>query len=85
MEFNDLNIAILITIYTKRGKSKTAHYPGEYICKRFPSHQRGKVKKRIEKLHRKGYLSLKPHPSGLSYGLSDEGWKVAKELEAETS
>ena len=27
------------------------------------------------------YVSLKPHPLGMSYGLSDKGWKVAKELE----
>ena len=43
----------------------------------------GKIKKRVEKLKRMGYIFSKPHPSGMSYGLSEKGWEVARELEKE--
>ena len=81
MELTELDIAIILTIYTRGNRSKKAHFPIEFICRGFPSHRHGKIKKRVEKLRRAGYISLKPHPSGMSYGLSDKGWKVAKELE----
>lgn len=55
----------------------------EFICKGFPTHQHGKVKKSVDKLKRKGYLYVKPHPSGISYGLTEEGWIAAKKLEGE--
>ena len=81
MELTELDIAIILTIYTRGNRSKKAHFPIEFICRGFPSHLHGKIKKRVEKLRRGGYVSLKPHPSGMSYGLSDKGWKEAKELE----
>jgi hypothetical protein len=83
MDLTELDLAILVTIFVKGGKSKTAHFPEEFICRCFPAHHQGAVKKRLKALRRGGYLSIKPHPSGASYGLSDEGWHVAKELEAE--
>jgi len=83
MELTELDRAILITIFVKGGKSKTAHFPEEFVCSHFPTHQQGAVKKRLKALRRGGYLSIKPHPSGASYGLSDEGWDIARESEAE--
>jgi hypothetical protein len=83
MELTELDLAILVTILLKGGKSKTAHFPEEFVCRCFPTHQQGAVKKRLKALRRGGYLSIKPHPSGASYGLSDEGWNVAKGLEAD--
>ncbi|MCW3130339.1 MAG: hypothetical protein N2V75_09625 [Methanophagales archaeon] len=80
MELTELDRAIILTIYTRGNRSKKAHFPIEFICRGFPSYLHGKIKKRVEKLRRAGYVSLKPHPSGMSYGLSDKGWKVAKEL-----
>ena len=81
MELTELDTAVILTIYTRGSRSKKAHFPIEFICRGFPSHLHGRIKKRVEKLRRAGYVSLKPHPSGMSYGLSDKGWKVAKELE----
>lgn len=81
MELTSLDRAIIITMYFRGGKSKTAHFPLEFIVKGFPSHLHGTIKKRVIKLTREGYLYVKPHPSGMSYGLADAGWKLAKELE----
>lgn len=83
MELTELDKAIIITIFRRGGKSKKAHFPVEFICKGFPSHLHDLIKRRILKLRRNGYLSIKPHPSGPSFGLTDEGWNVAKELEQE--
>ncbi|MFO7967065.1 MAG: hypothetical protein R6U44_05655 [Archaeoglobaceae archaeon] len=80
MDLTELEKAVIITIYIRGDKSKKAHLPIEFICKGFPTHQHGKIKKNVDKLKRKGYLYVKPHPSGSSYGLTDEGWKIAKKL-----
>ncbi|MCW7074588.1 MAG: hypothetical protein OCU24_01880 [Candidatus Methanospirare jalkutatii] len=82
-KLTELDKAILLTIYTRGGKSKKAHFPVEFICRGFPSHLHGKIKKRVEKLKRKGYIFSKLNPSGMSYGLSEKGWEVARELEKE--
>lgn len=81
MELTELDKAVIITIYIRGDRSKKAHSPIEYICKSFPTPQHGKIKKSVDKLRRKGYLYSKPHPSGKSYGLTDKGWIVAKDLE----
>lgn len=81
MELTELDKAVIITIYIRGDRSKKAHFPIEFICKGFPTHHHGKIKKSVDKLRRKGYLYTKPHPSGNSYGLTDEGWKIARELE----
>ncbi|MFO7966487.1 MAG: hypothetical protein R6U44_02690 [Archaeoglobaceae archaeon] len=80
------DIAITITTYEPgeiEAKKLTSHFSIELICKGFPTHHHGKIKKSVNKLRRKGYLYTKPHPSGNSYGLTDEGRRVAKELEEE--
>jgi hypothetical protein len=81
MELTRFDKAIIVTIFIRSGRSKTAHFPLEFIHKGFPSHLRGKIKKRVIKLKRAGYIYVKPHPSGVSYGLTDAGWKLAKKLE----
>ncbi|MFP3910337.1 MAG: hypothetical protein ACLFVX_10840 [Archaeoglobaceae archaeon] len=83
MELTELEKAVIITIYIRGDRTKKAHFPVEFICKGFPysTHQHGKVKKSVDKLKRKGYLYVKPHPSGSSYGLTEEGWITAKKLE----
>jgi hypothetical protein len=81
MELTSLDRAIILTLYIRGGRSKTAHFPIEFVYRGFPSHLSGKIKKRIIKLKRGGYIYVKPHPSGVSYGLTGEGWRVAKELE----
>ena len=81
MELTRLDKAIIITMYLRGGRSKTAHFPLEFIVKGFPSHIHGKIKKRVIKMKRAGYIYVKPHPSGVSYGLTDEGWKLAMKLE----
>lgn len=83
MELTSLDKAVIVTMYARSGKSKTAHFPLEFIVKGFPTHLHGKIKKRVIKLKREGYLYVKPHPSGVSYGLTDAGWKLAKKLEEE--
>lgn len=81
MELTELDKVVIVTIYVRGNRSKKAHFPVDFICKGFPSHQRGEVKRRVRKLRKRGYLSIKPHPSGMSYGLTDEGWRIAQELE----
>jgi len=81
MELTELDKVIIVAIYTRGDRSKKAHFPVEFICKGFPSHLHGEVKRRVRKLRKRGYLSLKTHPSGTSYGLTDEGWRKAQELE----
>jgi len=83
VELTSLDRAIIVTMYVRGGKSKTAHFPLEFVTKGFPSHLHGKIKKRVIKLKREGYLYVKPHPSGMSYGLTDAGWKLAMMLEEE--
>lgn len=85
MELTSLDKAIIVTMYLRGGRSKSAHFPLEFIHKGFPSHLHGKIKKRVIKLKRERYLYVKPHPSGVSYGLTDEGWRLAKELEKEAA
>ena len=80
MHLTELDKAILVTIYRRGKRSKKAHFPIEFICKGYPSHLHGMIKRRVEKLVAKDYLYAKPHPSGRSYGLSDKGWRVAMEL-----
>jgi hypothetical protein len=58
-ELTELDTAIILTIYTRGNRSKKAHFPIEFICKGFPSHLHGRIKKRVEKLRRVGYVSLK--------------------------
>jgi hypothetical protein len=72
-------------LYIRGGRSKIAHFPLEFIRRDFPSHLSGKIKKRVIKLKRGGYIYVKPHPSGVSYGLTGEGWRVAQELEEEAN
>ena len=81
MELTELDKSVLVTIYSRGDRSKKAHFPIEFICKGSPSHLHGMIKKRVRTLRRKGYLSMKPHPSGMSYGLTDKGWRTARELE----
>ena len=83
MELTSLDKAIIVTIFIRGGRSKKAHFPLEFIYKGFPSHLHGKIKKRVIKLKRAGFLYVKPHPSGVSYGLTDSGWELAKKLEEE--
>ena len=56
MELIELDIAIILTIYTRGNRSKKAHFPIEFIRKGFPSHLHGKIKKRVEKLRRAEYV-----------------------------
>ncbi|MCD6493091.1 MAG: hypothetical protein J7K36_04745 [Archaeoglobaceae archaeon] len=79
----ELDKAVLFTIYKRANKSKKAHFPIEFICKGFPTHQHGFIKRSVEKLRKRGLLYVKPHPSGRSYGLTDEGWELARKLEEE--
>jgi len=81
MDLTDLDKSILVTIYSRGGRSKTAHFPEDFICRGYPSHLHGKIKKRIRRLRIEGILYIKPHPSGPSYGLTNTGWEKAKELE----
>ena len=81
MQLTELDQAVIVSIYAKGHKSKQAHHPIDFICKGFPSHLHGKIKKSVRKLRKRGFVYRKPHPSGESYGLTDAGWKKAKELE----
>jgi len=85
MELTSLDKAIILTLYVRGGRSKKAHFPIEFIYMGFPSHLSGKIKKRVIKLKRGGYIYVKPHPSGVSYGLTGEGWRVAQELEEDAN
>ena len=49
-KLTELDKAILLTIYTRGGKSRRAHFPVEFICRGFPSHLHGKIKNRVETL-----------------------------------
>ncbi|AGK62219.1 hypothetical protein Asulf_02266 [Archaeoglobus sulfaticallidus PM70-1] len=83
MELTELDKAIIVTIYKRSGKSKKAHFPIEFICKGYPKHLHGMIKSRVKKLVKLGYLYNKPHPSGMSYGLTNDGWQLAKKLHEE--
>ena len=81
MDLTELDKAIIYTIYRRGNRSKKAHFPIEAICRGFKPHLHGLIKRRVNFLVSKGYLYVKPHPSGRSYGLTDLGWKVAMILE----
>ena len=83
MDLTELDKAIIYTIYRRGNRSKKAHFPIEAICRGFPTHLHGLIKRRVKYLVSKGYLYVKPHPSGHSYGLTDLGWKTAMRLEEE--
>jgi len=83
MELTELDKAILVTISKRSGKSKKAHFPIEFICKGFPKHLHRMIKNRVKKLVKLGYLYTKPHPSGMSYGLTSDGWYLAEKLDEE--
>ena len=83
MELTEIDKAVLVTIYRRSGRSKKAHFSVEFICKGYPKHLHGIIKSRIRKLVNLGYLYVKPHPSGLSYGLTNNGWQLAKKLDEE--
>lgn len=83
MLLTELDRTVIVSIYVKGNRSKHAHLPIDFICKGFPSHLHGKVKRSVRKLRKRGFIYRKPHPSGDSYGLTDAGWKEVKELEKE--
>jgi hypothetical protein len=83
MVLTQLGRIILIRIYRKGNKSETAHFPMEAICRFNSRHKYDLVKNEVLKLRKEGYLYVKPHPSGRSYGLTAEGWRIAKESEEE--
>ncbi len=83
MNLTELDKAIIYTIYRRGNRSKKAHFPIEAICRGFPTHLHGLIKRRVKYLVSKGFLYVKPHPSGYSYGLTDLGWKTAMKLEEE--
>ncbi len=85
MKLTELDKAIIYTIYRRGNRSKKAHFPVEAICRGYPTHLHGTIKRRVKYLISKGCLYAKPHPGGRSYGLTDLGRDIARELEEELS
>jgi hypothetical protein len=76
----EIECATLIALADACNYSLHAHPPIEAICKRFPSHLHGDVKKALKKLGKKGSCILHPTKGTDTYYISKGGLDMANSL-----
>lgn len=71
--------AVLQSICKATKISKHAHVPEHAFIKKFPGAER-EARKALKKLISYGYVQMHPTRGGMTYELTDMGWKLCQEL-----
>ncbi|HUV03165.1 MAG TPA: hypothetical protein VMW67_06985 [Desulfobacteria bacterium] len=79
-KIEELEIAVLLSLYSKVKYSKHAHPKEETILKGLRKDLRGLGKVALKNLLRKGYIVQHPTSGGMTYNLSQKGIDKLKEL-----
>ncbi|OEU51725.1 MAG: hypothetical protein BA871_17335 [Desulfuromonadales bacterium C00003096] len=79
-KIEELEIAVLLSLYSKVKYSKHAHPKEETIIKGLRKDLRGIGKITLKNLVRKGYLIQHPTSGGMTYNLSQKGIDKLKEV-----
>lgn len=70
-------VRTLCIVYLLCGGSIHCHVPLEAVENKVPGHERGKIKKALRELVKKGLVYEKTHGKRRSYGLTREGVQKA--------
>ncbi len=79
-KIEELEIAVLLSLYSKVKYSKHAHPKEETILKGLKKDFRGLGKVALKRLLKEGYIIQHPTAGGMTYNLSPKGINKLKEL-----
>lgn len=82
---SQLERAALVALAEATGLSSNAHVPVQAVLSKVPKHLRGDLKKALDRLRRRQFCAQHPTRGGITWQLSSEGVRMAKEVMSDST